>query len=55
MKDNQRDALTHLGIALTSFGLIKSGFLSGWAYGVIAIGAIVFAISAVYEFFFNKS
>jgi VanZ family protein len=54
LKDNQRDALTHLGIALASFGLIRANLITGWSFWIMVIGTIIFALLSVKEFFFSK-
>ena len=54
MKENQRDALTHLGLALTTFGLISSNLISGLSYWIMIITTVVFLGFAIYENFFMK-
>lgn len=55
MRDNQRDAITHLGIALTSFGLLSANLFSGWQSMVVVVGMSVFLILAIWEMFFSKT
>jgi ABC-type transport system involved in cytochrome bd biosynthesis fused ATPase/permease subunit len=55
MKDNQRDALTHLGMAMTAFGLVKTNLVMGWSYKILFFGMILFLILSLWEFFFPKT
>jgi hypothetical protein len=55
MKQNQRDSLTHLGIALTSFGLWASGvFKINWQSNVMLAGMIIFLVLSIWEYCFPK-
>jgi len=54
MRQNFRDALTHLGLATSVFGLWKTGTFSGWAFWVIFIAIWVLLISGIVEVFIPK-
>lgn len=54
MKQNQRDAFTHLGVALAIFAVWRTSVFSGWDEWVLIIGMGALLILTLWELFSPK-